>query len=138
MVVTVYSPSSRNCIFQNLSFLKDFKKNIAMSPYSIPKVLKSATNILQIKLLCQKIILNRAFSIKNVSKGSNFFPEKSKLVMYQSFASPAPPGPANSGALKFSIFKARHCQARFVVKPLLKAPAPRGLTTTWNNSWELF
>ena len=27
--------------------------------------------------------------------------------MHQSFASPAPPGPGNSGAFNFSIFKAR-------------------------------
>ena len=51
---------------------------------------------------------------------------------YQSFASPSTPRPGNSGAFNFSIFKARlkarHCRARFVVKPLLKAPAPRGLT----------
>ena len=59
-------------------------------------------------------------------------------IMHQSFASPAPPGPGNSGAFNFSIFKARHCQARILVKPLLKAPAPQGLTITWNNSWELF
>ena len=66
--------------------------------------------------------------------------------MHQSFASPAPPGPWNSGSFNFSIFKARlkapHCRARFVVKPLLKAPAPRELTPgeltiTWNNSWEM-
>ena len=63
-------------------------------------------------------------------------------IMHQSFASPAPPGPGNSGAFNFSIFKARvkarHCRARVLVKPLLKAPAPQGLTITWNNSWELF
>ena len=64
------------------------------------------------------------------------------IFMHQSFASPAPPGPGNSGAFNFSIFKARlkarHCRARVLVKPLLKAPAPQGLTITWNNSWELF
>ena len=49
-------------------------------------------------------------------------------LMHQSFASPAPPGPGNSGAFNFSIFKARlkarHCRARVLVKPLLEAPAP--------------
>ena len=63
-------------------------------------------------------------------------------IMHQSFASPAPPGPGNSGAFNFSIFKARvkarHCRARVLVKPLIKAPASQGLTITWNNSWELF
>ena len=64
---TVCTASSRNCIFQNLTFLKDLKKNINTSPFCISKVLKSATKILkiglQIKILCQKIILNRASSI---------------------------------------------------------------------------
>ena len=63
-------------------------------------------------------------------------------IMHQSFASPAPPGPGNSGVFNFSIFKARlkarHCRARVLVKPLLKAPAPQGLTITRNNSCELF
>ena len=31
--ITVYSQSSRNCIFQNLTFLKDLKKDINMSPF---------------------------------------------------------------------------------------------------------
>ena len=63
-------------------------------------------------------------------------------IMHQSFVTPAPPGPGNSGAFNFSLFKARlkarHCRARFVVKSLLKAPAPWMLTITWNDSWELF
>ena len=46
-------------------------------------------------------------------------------------------GPGNSGAFNFSNFKARHCGGRFVVKSLLKAPAPWRLTIMWNNSREL-
>ena len=49
-------------------------------------------------------------------------------IMHQSFVSMAPPGPGNSGAFIFSIFKAllkaRQCKVRYVVKSLLKAPAP--------------
>ena len=45
---TVCTPSSRNCIFQKLTFLKDLKKYITTPPLSIPKVLKSATKILKI------------------------------------------------------------------------------------------
>ena len=36
-------------------------------------------NQLQIKILCQKVILDRAFSIVNISKGSNYFPGKIKI-----------------------------------------------------------
>ena len=47
--------------------------------------------------------------------------------MHQSFVSPAPLGPGNSGAFfNFSIFKARlkarHCGARFIVKIPAKSP----------------
>ena len=60
------------------------------------------------------------------------------VIMHQSFVSPASPGSGNSGAFNFSFFKAKlkplHCRARFVVKSLLKAPAPRRLTITWDNS----
>ena len=46
--------------------------------------------------------------------------------MHQSFVSPDPLGPGNSGAFNFSFFKAplkaRHSGVRFVVKSLLKAP----------------
>ena len=49
--------------------------------------------------------------------------------MHQSFVAPAP----NSGAFNFSIFKALlkalHCRTKFMVKSLLKAPAPGG----WQN-----
>ena len=38
-----------------------------------------------------------------------------------------PLGPGNSRAFNFSIFKALHCGAKFVVKSLLNAPPP-GLT----------
>ena len=34
------SLSSRNCIFQNHTFLKDLKKTITMLPFCTPKVLK--------------------------------------------------------------------------------------------------
>ena len=48
--------------------------------------------------------------------------------MHQSFVSQAPLGSGNSGAFNFSIFKAplkaRLCEARVVVKSLLKALAP--------------
>ena len=57
-----------------LTFLKDLKKN--MSPFCIPKVLKSATKNLkigeQIKKIMQEHILNRVFfHCKIASKGSN-------------------------------------------------------------------
>ena len=49
-------------------------------------------------------------------------------VMRQSFVSPTPSGPGNSGAFYFTIvkalLKALHCGAKFVVKSLLNAPAP--------------
>ena len=49
-------------------------------------------------------------------------------VMHQSFAVPAPTGPGNSGAFNFSVSKALlnalHCRDKFMVKSLLKAPAP--------------
>ena len=51
------------------SGLKDLKKNMRMSPFCIPKVLKCAAKILkigqQLKMLCKKIFLNRASSIVN-------------------------------------------------------------------------
>ena len=86
-------PSSRNCIYQNLTFLKDLKKNITMSPFCIPKVLKSATKISkigeQIKILCQEIILNRAFHCKLSARKVTISPppppkkkKKSKLVTF--------------------------------------------------------
>ena len=61
------------------------------------------------------------------------------VIVHQSFVFTAPLGPGNSGSFKFSVFKARskagHCGFIFVVKSLLKAPAPRMLTIIWNNSW---
>ena len=40
------------------------------------------------------------------------------------------PGPGNSGAFNFSVFKALlnalHCGDKFMVKSLLKAPSPGG------------
>ena len=52
----------------------------------------------------------------------------SQYVMHQSFVSPDPSEPGNSGAFNFSIFKALlkalHCGAKFVVKSLINAPAP--------------
>ena len=62
--------------------------------------------------------------------GKRAYLSYNKLVMHQSFVASAPSGPRNSGAFNFSIFKALlkalHCQAKFVVKSPLKAPAPRG------------
>ena len=61
------------------------------------------------------------------------------LVMRQSFVIPAPTGPGNSGAFNFSVFKALlnalHCKDKFMVKSLLKSPAPRRLTIMKNNKW---
>ena len=52
--------------------------------------------------------------------------------MHQSFVVPG-----NSGAFNFSLFKALlnalHCGDKFMVKSLLKAPAPRRLTIMKNN-----
>ena len=79
---TVCSPSSRNCIFQNHTFLKDLKKIITMSPFCTPKVLKKAINFFkigwQMKFLCQELILNRVFSIVKISDSREvtFFQEK--------------------------------------------------------------
>ena len=59
-----------------------------------------------------------------------------ELIMHQSivsmatlsvFYSPAKSPAATAGG-----------GGRYVVKSLLKAPAPRRLTIMWNNSWELF
>ena len=48
--------------------------------------------------------------------------------MHQSFVVPAPTGPGNSGVFNFLVFKALlnalHCEDTFMVKSLLKAPAP--------------
>ena len=56
------------------------ERNITMSPFGIPKVLKGATKILkiviQIKILCQKIIMNRAFSIVKMSAREALFSRK--------------------------------------------------------------
>ena len=56
------------------------------------------------------------------------FLKYSKTFMHQSFVVPAPTGPGNSGAFNFSVFKtllnALHCGDKFMVKSLLKAPAP--------------
>ena len=71
-----------------------------------------------------------------------FSHDAAKYFMHQLFVSPAPVGPGNSRAFNFSIFiapvKARPCGDRFVVKSLLKAPAPRRVTIKWNNIFELF
>ena len=42
---TVHTPSFRNCLFQNLTFLKHLKKNKTMSSFCNPLVLKSAEKI---------------------------------------------------------------------------------------------
>ena len=61
---------------------------MSMSPFCIPKVLKSATKILkigsQIKILCKKIFLNRAVSIvKLPAREVTIFPEKkSKFIIF--------------------------------------------------------
>ena len=65
---------------------------------------------------CQNLLL--------VTKYEN--DKRTGQVMHQSFVAPAPSGPRNSGAFNFSIFKALHCRAKFVVKSPLKAPAPGG------------
>ena len=70
--------------------------------------------------------------------------------MHQSFVVPAPTGPGNSGAFNFSVFKALlnalHCGDKFMVKSLLKAPAPtevdnndeqQMIWTIWINSLSL-
>ena len=58
--------------------------------------------------------------------------------MHQSSVSTGPLGPWNNGAFDFSVFKARikarHCGVIFVVKSLLKAPAPRKQTIIWFNA----
>ena len=50
---------------------------------------------------------------------------------------PDPTGLWNSGAFNFSVFKALlntlHCGDKFMVKSLLKAPAPQRLTIMKNN-----
>ena len=59
------------------------------------------------------------------------------IIMHQSFVIPAPTGPGISGAFNFSVFKALlnalHCGDKFMVKSLLKAPAPRRLKIMKNN-----
>ena len=50
------------------------------------------------------------------------------IIMHQSFVVLAPTGPGNSRAFNFSVFKALlnalHCGDKFMIKSLLKAPAP--------------
>ena len=52
------------------------------------------------------------------------------IFMHQSFVVLAPEGPGNSGAFSFSVCKAwlnpLHCGDKFMVKSLLKVPAPWG------------
>ena len=61
------------------------------------------------------------------------------IVMHHSFVVTAPMGPGNSGSFNFSVFKALlnalHCGDTFMVKSLLKAPAPQRLTIMKNNKW---
>ena len=55
--------------------------------------------------------------------------------MHQSFVVPASAGPGNSEAFNFLVCKALlkamlnalHCEAKCIVKSLLKVPAPRGV-----------
>ena len=54
--VTVCTPSSRNCIFQNLTFLKHHKIYMTMSSFFNPKVVKSAAKIFKICSLIKKIM----------------------------------------------------------------------------------
>ena len=78
--------SKRKCrkfqlIFQNLTFLKDLKKNVSMSPFCIPKVLKKChkhfENRLTNKNFMQENIFEQGFfHFKIASKGSNYFPGK--------------------------------------------------------------
>ena len=63
---------------------------MTMSTFCIQKVIKNATKNLkidyQIKVLCQKIILNKGFShCKNVIMGSNYFLGKKFKTDYFSF-----------------------------------------------------
>ena len=61
--------------------------------------------------------------------------------MHQSFVVLAPMGPGNSGAFNFSVFKALlnalHCGDKFMVKSLLKAPAPPGGWQYWRTTNDL-
>ena len=68
-------------------------------------------------------------------------------VMHQSFVVPAPTGPGNSGAVNFSVLKALlnilHYRDKFMVKSLLKAPAPQEVDNneeqqmTWTPAWTI-
>ena len=55
-------------------------------------------------------------------------------LMHQSFVVMGPAGPGNSGAFNFSVFKALlnalHCEDKFMVKSVLKAPPPEVSNTT--------
>ena len=48
-VTVCCTPSFRNCIFQNLTFLKHHKKNMTISSFCNPKVVKSAAKTLKKK-----------------------------------------------------------------------------------------
>ena len=68
--------------------------------------------------------------------------------MHQSFAVPASTGPGNSGGFNFSVFKALlntlHCEDKFMVKSLLKAPATTEVGNyeeqqmTWTPAWTIW
>ena len=55
---TVYTPCSRTCNFENHIFLKDLKKNLIMSPFCIPQVLKSAAK-------SENLLTNKNFMPEN-------------------------------------------------------------------------
>ena len=44
----IFQQCFRNCIFQNLTYLEHHKKNMTMSSFCNPKVVKSAAKILKI------------------------------------------------------------------------------------------
>ena len=47
-ILTVFSPSFRNCIFQNLTFLKHDKKNMTLSSFCNPRVVKIASKMFKL------------------------------------------------------------------------------------------
>ena len=61
---------------------------MTMSPFCIPKVVKSATKILKIGSLINNIMLKNHFEkdflqCENTSKGSNYFPGKTHKIIPQ-------------------------------------------------------
>ena len=101
------------------------------------------------KLSCRISPLQSCYRNEIVMKSCKYSRDSSRIrrifltvsflchYMHQSFVSPAPLEPGNSGVFNFSNFKglvkAPPCDEKCLVKSLLKAPVPRGQMTYIGN-----